>query len=488
MAASLPSTTRRARSELQSLEEAQRGDVRQLRTLRQSLDHVAEGGEKWNRRQEEIRETEQRLDYRTDRILRARDALKGAGDEAGGFSGRLMRVRTVLGPVGLAVGAATGLVAALGAAFRGAGREANTLVNTAALYGDTVEGIQRQRNLFQYFTQDSGRAFDAARNLLDVSEQFQRVQFGAGAGPEQFLAAQRLGFDPSDLVQGRLNQREMLSQAIAGVQGLPDVEARLRLEQAGFSEDVRAAILVGSREGLSAAVAYQQRQAVLSEEQLAANREMGRNIDEMLTQIGRLVQIALSGIAPPLLSMSSAILKWLSGPEGALRAEQQELGFARGELENRRAGDLEQYRRAAALNPFDAALPEASPFQAADRSLAEMDRRLAEIPAELARLRDIDLGGQYPGPLGHAPGASFLAERGVSARDLFRYALDPSAALRDQDIGRQVKDGILQGLRELGIVPGQTTYNQTITNNFNDAAGAEIAQRVIDAQAGNPTG
>ena len=469
------------------------------------------------------------------------------------------------------------------------------------------------------------------------------MQFGAGAGPEQFLAAQRLGFDPSDLVQGRLNQREILSQAIAGVQGLPDVEARLRLEQAGFSEDVRAAILVGSREGLSAAVAYQQRQAVLSEEQLAANRDMGRNIDEILSQIGRLVQIALSGIAPPLLSMSSAILKWLSGPEGALRAEQQELGFARGELENRRAGDLEEYRRAAALNPFDAALPEAAPLQAADRALAGIERRLAEIPAELAHLRDIDLSGQFPGPLGHTPGAEFLAERDVSAGDLFRYVIDPSAALRDhvpgaddvlsgrlpdvnlgvdlpflpnlgvdvpflpnlgvdvpnfpglnllapdlpnlgvdvpflpnlgvdvpnfpglnllapdlpnlgvdvpflpnlgvdvpnfpglnllapdlpnlgvdvpflpnlgvdvprlsnlgvgvpspsalratppqQPDGDQLKNAFAQALREAGFGGAQaTTYYQDITNNFNDASGADIAQRVIDAQAGNPAG
>ena len=398
VAASLPSATRRARAELQSLEEAQRGDVRQLRSLRQSLSYVAEGSETYNRRLQEIGRTEQSLDYRTDRIVGARDALKGAGDEAGGFRGRLMQVRAVLGPVGIAVGAATGLIAGLGAAFRSAGGEANELTNSAALYGQTVENIQRRRNLFQYFTQDAGRAVAAARNLLGFSEQFQRVRFGAGAGPEQFLGAQRLGFDPADLIKGRLDQRRILEQAIAGVQGLPDVEARLRLEQAGFSEDVRAAVLLGAEEGLAEAVKYQERQAVLSEEQLEANRDMGSNIDEILTQIGRLVQITLSGIAPPLLSMSGAILKWLAGPEGALRAEQQELRFQRGEIEDREE-------------------------PGAERELAAIDRRLAEIPVGLERLRNIDLSGQYPGPLGNVPGAEALAERGVSAGDVVRIAL-----------------------------------------------------------------
>ena len=118
VAASLPSATRRARAELKSLEEAQRGDVGQLRTLRQSLSYVSEGSETYNRRLQEIGQTEQRLDFRTDKIIKSRDALKGAGDQAGGFRGRLMQVRSVLGPVGIAVGAATGLVAALGAAFR----------------------------------------------------------------------------------------------------------------------------------------------------------------------------------------------------------------------------------------------------------------------------------------------------------------------------------------------------------------------------------
>ena len=271
-----------------------------------------------------------------------------------------MQVRSVLGPVGIAVGAATGLLVGLGAAFRGAGRSANELTNTSALYGQTVENIQRRRNLFQYFTQDAGQAHAAARNLLDVSEQFQRVQFGAGAGPDQFLAANRLGFNPADLIQGNLDQRQIIEQAIAGVQGLPDVEARLRLEQAGFSEDVRAAVLIGAKEGLGPAVAYQQRQAVLSEEQLNANRDMGRNVDEILTQIGRLVQITLSGIAPPLLSMSSAFLKWLSGPEGALRGEQQELEFRRDRVRGppgRRAGGVPEGGGTRGIPPTPSCIP-----------------------------------------------------------------------------------------------------------------------------------
>ena len=374
VAASLPSATRRARAELQSLEQAQQGDVRQLRSLRQSLSYVSEGSETYNRRLQEIGQTQEGLDYRTDKIIQAREALQGAGGEAGGFRGRMMQVRAVLGPVGIAVGAATGLIVGLASAFRGAGRQGNELINTAALYGQTVEDIQKRRNLFQYFTQDAGTAQAAARNLLDVSEQFQRVRFGAGAGPDQFLAAQRLGFDPADLIQGQLNQRQIIEQAIAGVQGLPDVEARLRLEQLGLSEDVRAAVLVGTKEGLEAALVYQARQAVLSEEQLAANRDMGRNIDEILTQIGRLVQITLSGIAPPLLSMSTAILGWLAGPEGALRGERQELEFRRGEVQERRDAELEERRRDAARNRPAAALANPAEALAGDRSSTELPK------------------------------------------------------------------------------------------------------------------
>ena len=461
VAASLPSATRRARAELKSLEDAQRGDVAQLRTLRQSLSYVAEGSESYNRRQQEIAQTQERLDFRTDKIVGARDALKGAGTEAGGFRGRLMQVRGVLGPVGIAVGAATGLIVGLAAAFRGAGRQANELTNTAALYGQTVEGIQQRRNLFQYFTQDAGRAQAAARNLLDISEQFQRVQFGAGAGADQFLAANRLGFNPADLIRGNLDQRQILEQAIAGAQGLGPVEARLRLEQAGFSEDVRAAVLIGTKDGLGPALAYQQRQAVLSEEQLNANRDMGRNIDEMLTQVRRLVQVALSGIAPPLLSMSSAILKWLGGPEGELRAEEQELGFRRGEVEERRDAELETYRRAAERNPIDAPLPESAPFQAANRELAAIEMRLAQIPGELQRLQDIDLSGQYPGPLGNLPGTEQLAERGVSAGDIARFVVDPvGAALRG--LAPQIPSALpIPGVtpRRLGgrVRPGEVT-------------------------------
>ena len=433
VAASLPSATRRARAELKSLEEAQQGDVGQLRSQRQSLDYVAKGSDTYNRRLQEIDQTQQRLNFRTDKIIQSRDALKDAGGEAGGFRGRMMQVRSVLGPVGIALGAATALVVGLGAAFRGAGRSANELTNTSALYGQTVENIQRRRNLFQYFTQDAGQANAAARNLLDVSEQFQRVQFGAGAGPDQFLAANRLGFNPADLIQGNLDQRQIIEQAIAGVQGLPDVEARLRLEQAGFSEDVRAAVLIGAKEGIGPALAYQQRQAVLSEEQLNANRDMGRNVDEILTQIGRLVQITLSGIAPPLLSMSTAILQWLGGPDGALRGEQQELEFRRSGLRERRDAELEEYQRAATRaspEAFGGTSPEASALQTTNRELGGIDERLAEISLKLQRNQDIDLAGQYPGPLGNIPGAERLAERGVSAGDLAKAILqDPSLAL-----------------------------------------------------------
>ena len=289
-----------------------------------------------------------------------------------------------------------------------------------------MENIQRRRNLFQYFTQDAGSAQAAARSLLDVSEQFQRVRFGAGAGPDQFLAAQRLGFDPAELIQGRLNQRQILEQAISGVQGLPDVEARLRLEQVGFSEDVRAAVLVGSREGLSAAVVYQQRQAVLSEEQLEANRSMGRNVDEILTQISRLVQLTLSGIAPPLLSMSS------SHPEVAGRAGGRPAGGepgadlpARrgGAAPGRRAGGVTGVRRRATPLPQICRSPRQ--LLAANRELSGIDKRLAEIDDRLAHFRGIDLAGQYPGPLGSIPGAEGLAERGVSAGDIGRYAGRP---------------------------------------------------------------
>ena len=653
VAASLPSATRRARAELQSLEQAQQGDVRQLRTLRQSLSYVAEGSDSYNRRLQDIDQTQQGLDFRTDQIIQAREALQGAGAQAGGFRGRLMQVRAVLGPVGIAVGAATGLIVGLASAFRGAGRQGNELINTAALYGQTVEDIQKRRNLFQYFTQDAGTAQAAARNLLDVSEQFQRVRFGAGAGADQFLGAQRLGFDVSDLIQGRLDQRQIIEQAIAGVQGLPDVEARLRLEQAGFSEDVRAAVLVGAREGLEAALVYQQRQAVLSEEQLAANRDMGRNIDEILAQIGRLVQIALSGIAPPLLSMSTAILKWLAGPEGALRGERQELEFRRGEVEARRAAELEERRRALAADRSSVALPEPAsprptalpepesprpesprpvalpepesprpesprpvalpepesprpvpprpvalpepvealaadrssvampepasprpaalpepesprpvalpepesprpvpprpvalpepesprpvalpepesprpvPPLAADRELAEIDKRLAEIDGGLAHLRDIDIAGQYPGPLGSIPGAEQLAERGVSAGDVAKYALDPNTLSLElarqldrrlpagdaakyalnpstlsqelarqierivpaEDLAGQLKNAFAGALREAGLVGQAAPVNQTITNNITNNSGDDIGQKLVDAQALNP--
>ena len=461
VAASLPSATRRARAELKSLEDAQKGDVGKLRSLRQSLSYVSEGSDTYNRRLQEIGQTQQRLDYRTDKIIGARDALQGAGGEAGGFRGRLMQVRAALGPVGIALGAATGLVVGLAAAFRGAGRNANELTNTAALYGQTVENIQRRRNLFQYFTQDGPRATAAARNLLDVTEQFQRVRFGAGASPDQFLGAQRLGFNPADLIQGQLDQRQIIEQAIAGAQGLDPVEARLRLEQAGFSEDVRAAVLVGTREGLDAALAYQARQAVLSEEQLDANRNMGRNIDEILTQISRLVQVTLSGIAPPLLSMSSAILKWLGGPEGALRAERQQLQFRRGEV-----------------------LAEERPFGPvpAETELSRIDRRLAAIDSEQAHLRDIDLAGQYPGPAGFLPGAPQLAAQGTGIGDLARYAASPERAVLE--LAPALKDAIVGALRDAGT-QAASTYYQTITYNVVNNSGDDIAQNLIDAQARN---
>ena len=115
---------------------------------------------------------------------------------------------------------------------------------------------------------------------------------------------------------------------------------------------------------------------------------MGRNVDEILTQISRLVQLTLSGIAPPLLSMSSAVLKWLAGPEGALRAESQELTFRRGEVEQRRDAELEESRRAAARDPSAAPLPESAQLLAANRELSGIDKRLAEID---------DQAGAFPG-------------------------------------------------------------------------------------------
>ena len=324
IAGSLPSSTKRAVGELNKLKIAQQQDVAESARLKTAIRGLARGSDDYKTRVQQLKDVQQRINYRTDDIGRVGAATRTAGSGVGGLSRRFSALKAGLGPVGLALGAIAGIALGLGAAFSRAGSEANSILLTSAKFGVSSEGIQRGTAYMREFTQDAGQARQNFESLLKVGQDFERVRFGEQLDPRRFLAAARLGINVNDLIQGEIDPTALFEQVAAGFSDLAPEEARLRAEVLLGPElgQLAAAVADGN---LSVEEANRRAESarILSDQQLTANQAMGQNIDEIRQQITELLNQVTSFLVPPIADIAQKLTGYLSPEEQLQEARER---------------------------------------------------------------------------------------------------------------------------------------------------------------------
>ena len=308
VAASLPSSMKRAVAELDRLKLAQQQDVAESNRLRTALRGLSRNSDEYRLRTQQLKDVQERINLRVDRIGEAGVAARTASRGVGGLTNRLSALRAGLGPAGLALGAVTGIMIGLGAAFSRAGAEANDILITSSRFGVSAESFQRGAAYMRTFTQDAGRARRQFETLLGVGQAFERVRYGEQLDPRRFLAAARLGINVNDLIQGQLDPTQLFERVVAGFQDLAPEEALLRAEVLlGPELAANARAVHEGNLSLDEANRRSESARILSTNQLRANQAMGQNIDEIRQLISELVRATVTKLVPYGLRLIEAI-------------------------------------------------------------------------------------------------------------------------------------------------------------------------------------
>ena len=324
IAGSLPSSVKKATTELNRLKAVQAADVAEANRLKTAIRGLARGSDEYKTRVQQLREAQSRIGLRTDQIGKVGAASRQASGGVGGLTRRLGALKAGAGPVGLALGAVAGIVLALGAAFTKAGAEANSILLTSAQFGVSSEGIQRGTAYMREFTQDAGQARQRFESLLKVGQDFQRIRYGEQLDPRRILAATRLGINVNDLIQGEIDPTALFERVAAGFGDLAPEEARLRAEVLLGPELGQLAAAV-SEGNLSVEEANRRAESarILSDQQLKANQTMGQNIDEIRQKISELLTQVTSYLIPPTLAIARKLAGYLSPEEQREDAERR---------------------------------------------------------------------------------------------------------------------------------------------------------------------
>ena len=220
VAASLPSSTKKAVKELDRLKVVQAADTAESKRLQSALRGLGKGTDDYKVRLQQLKDVQSRINYRTDEIGKAGVAARKTSGGVEGLTNRFSALRSGLGPVGIGLGVVTGIALGLGAAFSKAGAEANSILITSARFGVSAEALQRGAAYMRSFTQDAAAGRQHFESLLKVGQDFERTRYGEQLDPRKFLAASRLGVNVNDLIAGKLDPTQLFEQVAAGFKGL----------------------------------------------------------------------------------------------------------------------------------------------------------------------------------------------------------------------------------------------------------------------------
>ena len=377
IAASLPSSMKRAAQELQRLRTLQAEDEAQARKLRRELGLLSKGTDEYATKTAELSSVTGRLNLREDDLTKAgiaaRDAKGGVGGLASGFGA----LRSAAVPAGLALGFVTAVAASLVGILGKASGEAHDLLQVTTLTGAEVEGYQRLTGYLREFTQDAGVARTAAASIAGELRDLRQVRFGGALNQEFVRGLSRAGVGVGEAMA--LTERDFLTRAIQGLRTIQDADERaLAAEEIFRNEDARAAALqAAADQHLDAAAQARSDDAhIRGLEELKESRTLGTRIDELKQRVGELITVAADRLTPAILDLADLLLFAAKKAGYQTPAEREEIRQTELFAQSRRATD--RALRGGGESPFDPRIQqliEGGQVYAADRLPPELVSR-----------------------------------------------------------------------------------------------------------------
>ena len=247
VAASLPSSARKASQELERLTTAQRIDGREARKLGGELKTLRKGTQEYKTALAQQAAVKTRTAERSVRIRELGERAQASGGSLGRFGGVLGRI----GPYGAAAAAGVGVLG--GALFSvkklisDVAREQRGLTLAALPVGSTAEEVDRLGEAFRAALGDADQARKAAQSFLATQQLVRQQRQGdIGGFGETALGASRAGIATETLATGSIFEvADAFRKATAEGANFDRQVAGLR--QAGFSDQAIQTVVLMAR-------------------------------------------------------------------------------------------------------------------------------------------------------------------------------------------------------------------------------------------------
>ena len=242
IAASLPTSAKRAGQELNRLTVIQKEEVAEARRLKTELSGLTKGTDQYRSTAAQLRGVQERINLRVPDIDKAGEASRSTSKGLAGMLGNLKSLH----PAALATAGSLGLIAGAGlavhTAIAGTAREGTELANTVALTGANLEKYQQLGFIYQTLTGDAEQAAAAAKEFANI---IPTIEEALARDPKKLegiqLGLSRLGINFDDF--RKLDVLAAHEQLIEGLRGEPLGLQRDVLGLLGISGDNRALLI-----------------------------------------------------------------------------------------------------------------------------------------------------------------------------------------------------------------------------------------------------
>ena len=318
VAASLPSSARRATQELDKLTTAQRIDAKEGKRLGAEIKSLTKGSQSYKTALAQQAAIKERTAKRSVKIRELGERTQKTGGILSRFSGGLAG----LGPAGAAasagIGLAAGAVGGLFALMNKAAGQARGLTRGAVLFDTDTEQIERISAAFTTVTGDAKKGREQTMELLSVGQRTRQAQKGLVAGfGEIGLGASRAGVKIASITSE--NYRDVVDDLRRSLEhGISTDQVVAGLRQIGYSDEASATLLQLATDTDAAQRALENFHAVepLTEEQLQELQEWDDTWNDLKRTFNELWRTAVTTAAPALTLVADALTDLLDGTEG----------------------------------------------------------------------------------------------------------------------------------------------------------------------------
>ena len=318
VAASLPSSAKRATQELEKLSTAQGIDRREAKRLGSEIKSLTKGSQSYKTALAQQGAVKTRLAERSVKIRELGDRAQQTGGRLGRFGGIMAR----LGPLGAAaaagVGLAAGAVGGLFALMNKAAGQARTLTRGAVLFDTDTEQIERISAAFTTVAGDAKKGREQTMDLLSVAQRTRQAQKGiVGGFGEIGLGASRAGVKIASITSD--NYRDVVDDLRRSLEhGISTDQVVAGLRQIGYSDEASATLLQLATDTDAAQRALENFHAVepLTEQQLQELQEWDDTWNDLKRTYNELWRTAVTKAAPALTLVADALTDLLDGAAG----------------------------------------------------------------------------------------------------------------------------------------------------------------------------